>query len=301
MPRALQLLTLLMVCLAGAAGCTIGATYNNLDRLARWQVSDYVDFDDRQDAFFRAELDRLLHWHRVSELPKYADRLERLAREVGQEYSEPALESLVQEVVAWAEAIESQAMPMTVELMLSLSDSQVAALPANFEHGNEEFMEDEVDADITEARERWVKSMQSGARYFLGAITREQRDYLVAQSVRYQPEQRLWVDYRRRWQADLLLALADRRDITRFAESYQRLVREREQYWGSEFTAVSRSNDALRRDVTLMLLRTAEDGQRSRLIGRLDDFVTEFRELAAQADSVPPPSGGCLVRCPGPG
>ncbi len=279
-------------------GCTISATYNNLDRLARWQMADYVDFDDRQDAYFRAELDRLLHWHRVSELPVYADRLDRLSREINQEFTEPALVAMVQDVTAWAERIEAQAMTMTIELMLSLSDDQVDELPARLEQSNEEFVEEELDVDLSEARANWAQSMQDGAKYFIGSLTREQQDFLKAQSLRYQPEQLLWVEYRRRWQAAFLKALAGRSDTNGFDARYRQLVAERKTFWSPEFTAVSASNDALRRDVTLMLLRTATDQQRRRMTERLNGFSEDFRALAADAQSPGPTPGNCLVRCP---
>ncbi len=279
-------------------GCTVSATYNNLDRLARWQITDYVEFDDRQDAYFSAELDRLLYWHRVSELPVYADRLDQLVREINQEFTDPALKAMIRDVTTWAERIEAEATSMTIELMLSLTDAQVAELPANLEQANEEFAEDELDVELGEVRENWADSMEDGAKYLMGSLTREQRDYVQAQSLRYQPEQLLWVDYRRRWQAALLAALAERSDAKAFDTRYRSLVKERKSFWSPEFTSVSQSNDALRRDVTLMLLRTANDQQRKRMTERLSDLSADFRELAADAQTPGPAGGGCLVRCP---
>ena len=282
-------------------GCTVSATYNNLDRLARWQIADYVDFDDRQDAYFRAELDRVLYWHRVSELPVYAERLDELAREINQEFTEPTLEAMIQDVRTWAERIEAEAMSMTIELMLSLTDAQVAELPARLEKANAEFVEEELDIDLSEVRENWADSRVDGAKYFMGSLTREQRDYVQAQSLRYQPEQVMWVEYRRRWQAALLEALAGRRKATAFETRYRQLVKERESFWSPEFTGVSKSNDALRRDVTLMLLRTANDQQRERMTERLSGFSEDFRELTAEAEIPGPSGGGCLIRCPSSG
>ncbi len=282
-------------------GCTVATTYNNLDRLARWQIADYVDFDDRQDAYFRAELDRVLYWHRVSELPVYAERLDQLAREINQEFTEPTLEAMIQDVRTWAERIEAEAMSMTIELMLSLTDAQVAELPARLEKANAEFAEDELDIDLSEVRENWADSMVDGAKYFMGSLTREQRDYVQAQSLRYQPEQVMWVEYRRRWQAALLEALAGRREATAFETRYRQLVKERESFWSPEFTRVSKSNDALRREVTLMLLRTANDQQRERMTERLSGFSQDFRELTAAAEIPGPSGGGCLIRCPSSG
>jgi hypothetical protein len=280
------------------SGCSIKAAYNNFDRFAKWQVRDYVDFDERQEAYFDAELERLLYWHRTTELPRYAVWLESLATATAEERIEGTLDGVVKEAIAAAEQVEAKAMPMTIELMLSLTDEQVARLPQRLVRDNEEFMEEEAGLTADEAREAWLESMQDATKRFMGRLTSQQLDFLQTQSLRYQPEQKLWVEYRKRWQAELLNALADRRDVQRFVATYQQLVADRENYYGAEFTAVSRSNEQLRKEVTLGLLTRANDQQRERLIETMRDFAQDFRELAAEAAPSAPPGGGCLVRCP---
>ena len=51
-------------------------------------------------------------------------------------------------------------MPMTIELMLSLSDEQVARLPAKLARANEDFMEDEADLTPAQAQAEWLDNMQ---------------------------------------------------------------------------------------------------------------------------------------------
>lgn len=282
------------------AGCSVKTAYNNFGRFARWQVSDYVDFDARQEAYFDAEIARLLYWHRTSELPRYATWLESLAQATEQERVESTLDEVVREAIAAAELIEKKALPMTIELMLSMTDEQVAALPDNLARANREFMEEEADLGVPEAQAQWLESMEDASRRFMGRLTAEQRDYLKTQSMRYRPEQKLWVEYRARWQADLLKALAARRDVEVFVSTYQKLVAKREDYYGAEFTEVSKANESLRRDVTLGLLTRTTDVQRQRLVETMRDFAADFRELRAEAEPAPPPLGGCLVRCPDP-
>ena len=280
------------------SGCSIKAAYNNFDRFAKWQVSDYVDFDERQEAYFDAELARLLYWHRTTELPRYVVWLESLAKATVEERTEETLPEVVKEVIAAAELVEARAMPMTIELMLSLSDGQLALLPEKLARDNEEFMEEEAELSEAEAREAWLESMEDASKRFMGRLSAQQRQYLQTQSLRYQPEQKLWVEYRARWQAELLKALANRRDVQAFVQTYERLVADRELYYGTEFASVSKSNEDLRRDVTLGLLRTANDKQRERLIDTMRDIAEDLRELAAEAAPSAPPGGGCLVRCP---
>ncbi len=289
---------LLIVVLASLlAGCSIKAAYNNFDRFARWQVSDYVDFDDRQSAYFDAEIARLLYWHRTSELPRYATWLESLARATEEERIEGTLDEVVREAIAAAELIEQKAMPMTVELMLSLTDAQLAELPEKMARDNQEFMEEEAELELSEAQAQWLENMEDATKRFMGRLTQAQREYLKTQSLRYQPEQKLWVEYRARWQSELIKALAGRRDVEGFVRTYEQLIATRESFYGAEFAEVSKANEKLRRNVTLGLLTQATDEQRLRLVETMRDFAKDFRELKAEAEPAAPGSGGCLVRC----
>jgi Family of unknown function (DUF6279) len=282
-----------------ASGCSVKFAYNNLDRLARWEVSEYVDFDERQAIYFDAEFARLMYWHRTQELPRYADWLESLATATSEERVEATLDRVVSEAIASAELLERKALPMTVELMVSLSDAQVQALPKRFEKANAELVEDEVGLDTRAAQERWHEDLQDGARRFMGRLTDEQINWLKLQSVRYQPELVQWAEYRKRWQARLMAMLATRSDADAFASAYERLLNERETLYGPEFKAVSKSNETLRRDVVLGLLLQANERQTERLIESMREFALDFRTLSAEAPPQEPPSGGCLVRCAG--
>jgi len=49
---------LLIGCAVSVTGCGVKLAYNNLDRFIRWSMDDYMDLDAKQDAFFKAELER---------------------------------------------------------------------------------------------------------------------------------------------------------------------------------------------------------------------------------------------------
>jgi hypothetical protein len=133
---------------------------------------------------------------------------------------------------------------------------------------------------------------------FTGRLSREQRDYLAAQSVRYVPQFGLWADYRRRWQADLLRIIHEKReDPEVFAAAFSELTARREDYYGEELQAVFDANEKLAKEITVWLLNNLTDKQRERFYTRVDDLATTFRELAEEAPDEVPQGGGCLVRC----
>ncbi len=292
--------TIVFVCAftLAASGCGIKLVYNNLDRIARWSVSDYLQMDATQRAYFDAEIDRLLYWHRTTQLSQYANFLESLESVLGDGTNEQEIQAMINTMFGWGEAIESRSLPMVTELLLSMSDEQVAALPALLAESNRDFMEDEEDVPLSEMQAEWQQDFVEGFSRFAGKLNREQKAYLAAQSVRYIPQYGLWVEYRQRWQAELLRLLREERDDpAEFGRMFVSLTASRESYYGAELTGVFAQNEVLYQEATVYLINNMTAKQLDRLFSRMGSIAEDFRELNEQAAEREPASGGCLVVC----
>lgn len=291
-------ITALALMLLAASGCSIKMLYNNADRFARWAVNDYIQMTDEQEAYFVAEADALHYWHRTRELPLYADYLESLPAKIDREVDEDGIQEIFDTLYGWWEVVEAKTLPMVTEMLLSLTDEQVARLPERLAEDNEKWSEDESGKSLEEVQESWQKEYGDTMSRFSGRLSREQKAYLEAQSVRYIPQFELWAEYRNRWQGDLLVLLHEkRRDPEQFAEAFAVLSEDRERYYGEELTAVFDANEALATEITAWLLNNLTDRQRERFQEKLGELATAFRELAAEAPEEIPEGGGCLVRC----
>lgn len=292
--------TILFVCVfsLAASGCGVKLVYNNLDRIARWSVSDYLQMDQTQRAYFDAEVDRLLYWHRTTQLPQYANFLESLESALGDGTDEQEILAIINTMFGWGDAIEARGMPMIIELLLSMNDEQVAALPALLTESNRDFMESEEDASVSEMQKEWQREFVDGFSRIAGKLNREQKDYLTAQSVRYIPQYGLWVEYRQRWQAELLRLLREERDDpAEFGRMFVALNESRKSYYGAELTGVFAHNEALYQEATVYLINNLSVKQQNRFFSRMNSVAEDFRELVAEAPEQEPASGGCLVVC----
>ena len=292
--------TLLFVCIftLAASGCGVKLVYNNLDRIARWSVSDYLQMDETQRAYFDAEIDRLLYWHRTTQLPQYANFLESLESVLGDGTDEEEIQAVINTMFDWGDAIEARSMPIVIEMLLSMSDEQVAALPALLTESNRDFMESEDDGSIAEMQEAWQREFVDGFTRFAGKLNREQKEYLTAQSVNYIPQYGLWVEYRQRWQAELVRLLREERnDPVEFGRMFVSLTDSRESYYGAELTGVFTHNETLYQEATVYLINNLNVKQQDRLFSRMNSVAVDFRELAEQAPADEPAAGGCLVAC----
>jgi hypothetical protein len=278
-------------------GCAVQLAYDNVDRLARWFVGDYIALSDTQRVQFDEGVLAVWDWHRDAHLPRYADFLEALRSSLADGTDTAEIDAIVNTVIGWAEEIEAQSLPIAIELLASLSDAQVAELRRRLAADNAELAAEELGESIEDSQRRWQRDMASRMSRFTGKLTPAQEDYVAAQSVRYVPELALWAEYRGRWQADLLRLLVERADVEGFDASFRRLAASRENYYGSELTQVWERNRALSSEVTVWLFNALTPAQRRRMDDRLADLVIELRELAAGERSRGGPSEPELPAC----
>lgn len=289
---------LVVVVLLSASGCSIKMLYNNADRFARWGVNDYIQMDDEQEAYFDAEMDSILYWHRTQELPLYADYLDVLPSKFEEEVTEREIMEVFGTFESWWDVLGEKLMPMVTELVLSLSDEQVARLPERLEKDNEKLAEDEFGKPAEQVQAEWTKQYAETMSRFTGRLSKDQRGYLNAQSVRYVPQMELWAEYRKRWQTDLLQLLQTKQeDPGAFVQAFQTLAENRESYYGEELTAIFDSNEALAAEVTAWLINNLSEKQRARFDERIGEMATTFRELSADAPEEAPEAAACLVSC----
>lgn len=290
---------LMVALLLAVSGCSVQLAYNNLDRLARWSMSDYIDMTSDQRAYFNAAFEDLWIWHRGEHLPQYAAFLDSVAVRFADGTSEPEMQAVVDQVVAWAEEVQARALPATAEMLASLSDAQVAELAATLEERNREIAEPELDVSMAEIRRLWVEEFSERFSRFSGNLTAVQEAYLRGQAERYQPERVLWADYRRNWQADLLALLSFRQDRAGLQQGLGELIRHRELYYGSRLTAIDDNNVKLLRESSVWMVNSLTDRQQQRFSDRLGELAEDFRELAARDTAALTTPLPCLVACDG--
>ena len=78
-PTRRWLIALLLLCNALLPACTlVKLAYNQLDTLLYWRLDGYTDFTREQTPRVNASLAKFHHWHRRTQLPAYADLLQRI-------------------------------------------------------------------------------------------------------------------------------------------------------------------------------------------------------------------------------
>ncbi|MEM6708686.1 MAG: DUF6279 family lipoprotein [Pseudomonadota bacterium] len=312
-PWAVGLVALLVTLVL--SGCSLKLAYNNADRLIRWGLSDFIDLTDEQRRFLDDELDRILYWHRTTQLPIYASYLDQLNARIdaaagkSPEVLLAEIERFGVDAEQWGKAVEGQARRLVLQMLLSMTAEQIARLPETIAKANEEFAEDEAGKSMAESQAQWAKDYADFFKRFTGRLNDAQRATLTTYSQRYEPHYDLWVDYRSRWQTELLGVLKAMQSGTATVEETEARIlamdEHRESYYG-EFGPAWEKNEALAQEAAAAVLVSLTARQRQRLNDRVRDITDDLRELVAEADATAPAAlaaGDCLVAvttCPGP-
>lgn len=280
----------------GLSGCGVKLFYNNVDRLAHWTMDDYMELDPAQQAFFDAQLDVLLYWHRTTQLPVYAKTLLEFDNSVADGASVEEMFVLRGDVEDWWKAIQEAGMPAAAELMYSATDAQLDQFSEQTEKDTQKYVKPYIKLTLDERRERWAKEYREGMEYFLGRLTSDQKKLINGFSVRFTPDEHGWVEYRRRYGAELIALVRRRGSFVEFNLTFRDMSFHRERWHGEEYQKALDANDSLYADVTVALLNSLNAEQHDHLSKKLHELAKDLLELSTD---LPPnvPTAGCLVTC----
>ncbi|MCR4510491.1 DUF6279 family lipoprotein [Pseudomonas sp. 32.2.56] len=282
-PAVKTLLLLLCLSLLISACSRAGLAYRNLDWLVPWRLNDYLNLDRQQRAWLKPRVQTHLQWHCSAELPRYIEWLQTTESILTQ--PQPDSAQLLEQFAQFDAALKRigiEITPTAIELLQGLSEQQVNELYAAMDEDNLEDRQDFLDPpQATQISERQTR-MQERLRPWLGRLNTAQTDHIATWANSLGEQNRLWLENRQLWQAELRKVVAER-DSADFAERLTPLLQQRERYYSDEYRAsYGRSRQAL---ATLFsqLLISSDETQRERLSHRLRDLRRDLAEQQCDA------------------
>lgn len=90
-----------------------------------WYVDDYFDLNKAQETQVKAAISRTLVWHRINQLPRYADLSRRMERAPQEAINGKFFAARYGEIIVLWDEFLRQVSPDMVALLKTLSDEQV--------------------------------------------------------------------------------------------------------------------------------------------------------------------------------
>ena len=168
--------------------------------------------------------------------------------------------------------------PSAVELLRGLDDEQVREMRQAFAKDvrkrEERYVSTPQDQQVNNRAERMEKRLTP----WFGELTPEQRLRILAWSHSLGTLNRLSLDNRIRWQAQMSTALEQRKSPG-FAQQIQRLLTDRQSLWTPEFRQANAHAEQAARSLLVDVMQRSTPAQRQHLQEKLADVRKDFSEL----------------------
>lgn len=273
-------IALLIASLVLLGSCSrLELAYRNLDWLIPWSLDNYVSLNKEQKAWLKPRLVTHIAWHCKTQLPAYADWLQRSQTLTSDAQPQAAqFDAQFADFRHAVDAIIVQVTPDLTELLRGLSDEQVKELRESLARQNKEQREDYLQPSLVEQIDERAERMEERLHPWFGRLHSEQKARVKAWSQQLGDYNQGWLDNNLRWQQAFLIAVQDRHG-EQFAEQMQRLLQQRMSFWEPAYQQRFLAAEAALGELFADLISNADASQRERLQTRLEGARQQINEL----------------------
>jgi hypothetical protein len=271
---------LLLLVIAIQAGCGIRTIYNQLDWILLGMTEDYIQLSDKQDTDVRQRIDRIIDWHKKTQLPLYSQDLLQLKQDKQAGLTYEKLHKFFGTLNLRWRTIKQKLAPEIADVLLTLSEKQQRYLFEAIKEKNDEFIEKYVDITQPERNENIAERMVESMEIWFGDLNESQQAFILQRVEKFKPVSQDRLEFRRAWQKELRLIINSGMSSNEKHAELVRLFSKPEVYQ----SRVYRDRLAFNREQILRLILelplTPE--QNENFYGHIDNYVISFHELAAE-------------------
>lgn len=271
----------LLITLMLVTGCSrVGLAYRHLDVIIPWSLSDYLDMNTTQKDWLNERLKEHLNWHCTTQIPEYVAWLDRLQLMVqNHQVNQQGLSARTAEAKQAIATLSREITPSAVQLLKQLDDKQVDemqdAFAKDLRKHEAEFVDQPLSEQISERAERMEKRMNP----WIGKLNPEQKARVQQWSASLGEQNRLWIDNRAHWQAQLL-ATVKQRQASDFDAKIAKLLQDRETFWTPEYRQAYDRTEQAAISLLVDLVAGSSPDQQQKLIAKIADTRKDFTDLS---------------------
>ena len=278
--KTVRAITAVLVISLFASGCTIKLAYNFLDWGLFWQLEDYVKFNRDQRSLVKDEISKLVDWHRSDELPKYADKLEKLANGLESGLTIEQLNETYNALSDGWQRIVIETLPAAGEILSNLTEQQVNAffkILIEEEEDDARDIEHDTSEQLIAENEAYIREKVAD---LIGKLNDKQKLLIAKWAQDIEPTEQLSLDHSIQWRTKMQAAMADRQDKQQLEQVLMILFANPDQLWSDQYRQLIETNQRLVIKLLFEMNQTLTDKQREKLIRKLNSFIRDLRDLS---------------------
>ena len=261
--------------------CSTNFFYERIDWFVVWEVNKYIPLKSEQKATLKADISQRLEEMRSTELPRISGLLQQTALDVNSRYvTAEMIDGRYHEMLAEFDQFMLAIVPISMRLLRSLDEEQVAELFANLEEINKEMYEEYSGRTAEDREKNRNKSAIKSTQKWTGRLNGEQKLLIKDALAEMDDASEQWREYQRQWQQRFRTLIETRPPEVEYRqELIQLFVYPRESH-SDVYRAKVEANRAILNSMLAELLSNLSDKQRKHMVGELNGYADDLTKLS---------------------
>ncbi|MFA0038657.1 DUF6279 family lipoprotein [Vibrio sp. 10N.261.52.A1] len=269
---------LLLVCFL-FVGCGTKFAYNNISWFAVSYIEDFVSLSNSQESELEARLDSLQAWHKETQLPLYIEQIEVLQSINRSELSPAFIVEQSEQIKNHIRTIVNKFSPDIYALSMQLNPKQDSEFLKNFRKKQQEFYEERLSLNDDDSRERYRERIEERLERWLGSVSKEQQQIIVAWSQEWINTNNSWREYQNNTYQDLTLLMEKKSDLHISQPIIMKLLLNNESYYPDGLESQLNKNMQISAKFLVDIAAVSSDKQWSYFMNELESLESTLITL----------------------
>lgn len=262
------------------SSCTFKSLYGQLDYIIPSYVEGMVTLDNILESKLEEHTQQFLTWHRKTQLQQYAEWFKELQKDINQQLTENKLQQHVTKLNDFFRSAESKLNDEMAAFLPLLNEAQQKELFVNIEKNNKEYREDYIDISDEARIQKYEDSIKDNYETWLGDITESQLQAIKQAASSIVSTAKLRLERRLYWQQSIKQLLASDASNAVKTKNLRAFFKEYIQNKNDKMKALEEANTAVFTRLTVQLVHSMSNEQRSYFINKTHDYIRMFNELS---------------------
>lgn len=277
-------ISLVLICLFCLNACSTKLAYNFLDIIGKWYVGQYVSLDRNQKNILDKSADEFHDWHRQTQLTIYADYIDHIVHalnsgKISGEWIHKETDTL-QDLL---EVSVTQAKPIAITLMASLSDEQSAEILKKLKKDRKKFKKKYIDVSEKKQKRNRKDDLLEYIAPFFGSFTKEQKSWIAEWGTQIKDYETHTLQQQEAWSNTVKIALEQRDNSVALRGYVDSMFELHSDGWDLTFQDILDYNQDISYNLIARLVNSQSEKQRKRTIKKLKSYKQDLLDLAGKS------------------
>ncbi len=260
-------------------GCGTKFAYNNIGWFIVSYIEDFVSLSNSQESELEERLDILQKWHKETQLPLYISQLEAIQNVERSDMSPAFIVGQSEQTKEHIRTIVNKFAPDIYALSMQLNPKQDSEFLKNFRKKQQEFYEERLSLNDDDSRERYRERIEERLERWLGSVSKEQQQIIVAWSQEWVNTNASWREYQNNTYQDLTILMEKKSDLHIAQPIIMKLLLNNESYYPDGLESQLNKNMQISAKFLVDIAAVSSDKQWSYFMNELESLASTLITL----------------------